>query len=549
MTEKSIAIIGAGPGGLAALYEFLHTNKDGSSTLTDATKTYKDIPKPTDRAFSKIVAFESKDKAGGIWAPATPEADLPVPPQHLFHKVNDPFVIKPANEVPENVGNATLDKPIVVDNGSKYSDKVGGKSHYGALINELEWSRSGIFPFLFTNIAARFTRYSYLPHEEKYQDETRKIYPFLTHQELSQRFVDFINDNELDKHIRLNTSVEKVEKSGDKWVVTVRKKQGDQSHWYSESFDYVVVANGHYTVPYFPHIEGLAEYNAKYPTRLSHVKSFRDLDEFKDKQVLVIGGSISTVNVLQYLVPIAKSVTNSKRGPHGVFPYINEALISEGIEPKGTIEYIDAETGEFHFTDGSIGKYDKVVFSTGYHYHFPFFPQRDRFKLVNPGNLSRVSGLFLNTYDQEDPTLGTVGITVSHLNFHTIEASAAALAGVWSGAKTLPPLETQQAWEKNLVDEVGDSLFFHYYDHYKAKDFVDAVAPFFPKGRYNPVEIDGAYVDEIDKGAEVLEKLFYGLKEGKVRIEETNPSFKVTSDDKKAPTVNITVEEAGSVTA
>lgn len=29
---NSIAIIGAGPGGLASLYEFLHTNKDGSST-------------------------------------------------------------------------------------------------------------------------------------------------------------------------------------------------------------------------------------------------------------------------------------------------------------------------------------------------------------------------------------------------------------------------------------------------------------------------------------------------------------------------------------
>lgn len=29
----SIGIIGAGPGGLASLYEFLHTNKDGTSTV------------------------------------------------------------------------------------------------------------------------------------------------------------------------------------------------------------------------------------------------------------------------------------------------------------------------------------------------------------------------------------------------------------------------------------------------------------------------------------------------------------------------------------
>ena len=556
MTEKSIAIIGAGPAGLAALYEFLNTAKDGSSTLTDASKTYKDFPRPKEAAFSKVIAFELKDAAGGIWAPATPEADLPVPPQHLFHKVNDPFVIKPANDLPENVEDATLEKPIVVDNGPNYSeeDEEGGasKPYHGPLINELEWSRSGIFSFLFTNIPTRFTRYSYLPNEEKYLDQSRKIYPFLTHQELTKRFADFIKDNELDKHIRLNTSVEKVEKHGDKWLVTVRKKQGSQSHWYSESFDHVVVANGHYTLPYIPSIKGLANYNAKFPNSLSHAKSFRELEEFKNKRVLVIGGGISTVNILQYLVPIAKSVTNSKRGPHAVFPYINDALVSDGIEPKGTIDHVDPVTGEFHFTDGSIGQYDKVIFSTGYHYHFPFFPNQDHFKLINPGNVSRVGGLYLNTFDQVDPTLGAVGITVSQLNFHTIEGSAAALAGVWSGAKSLPPLEEQQAWEQKLVAERGDSLLFHYYNHHNAKDFIELVLPYFPKGRYNPIEIDGAHVSDVDEGIKRLEKLFYGLKEGKIGIEETNPSYKGEpknvdkneGDGKKGKVANVEVNVA-----
>ena len=54
---QSIAIIGAGPGGLASLYEFLHTNKDGSSTIGSANSI--------DPKFTKIVAFEQKDKVGG----------------------------------------------------------------------------------------------------------------------------------------------------------------------------------------------------------------------------------------------------------------------------------------------------------------------------------------------------------------------------------------------------------------------------------------------------------------------------------------------------
>ena len=49
----SIGIIGAGPGGLASLYEFLHTNKDGTSTV--GTGKRAETP-----AFSKIVAFEQK---------------------------------------------------------------------------------------------------------------------------------------------------------------------------------------------------------------------------------------------------------------------------------------------------------------------------------------------------------------------------------------------------------------------------------------------------------------------------------------------------------
>lgn len=542
MSTKSIAIIGAGPAGLAALYEFLHTNADGSSTLADPKKTYKDVANTaTSPAFENVVVFELKDKAGGIWAPATSEADLNFPPQEI-NEYHNPDQVRPSNDPPTGVEKATLKAPVIVQNEPNYS--VTGRTHHGPLINELEWTRSGVFPFLFTNIPTRFTRYSFLPNEQKYLDTNRIIYPFLTHNELTQRFTNFINDNELNKHIRLSTSVEKVEKHGNKWVVTARHKTPDTSEWYTESFDYVVVANGHYTVPYIPHIKGLAKYNAKFPTHLSHAKSFRELDEFKDKQVLVIGGSISTANILQYLVPVARSVANSKRGPHGVFPYINDALVSEGIDPKPTIDFVDPETGEFHFADGSIGKYDKIVFSTGYHYHFPFFPKNDHLKLINPGNLSRVGGLYLNTFDQQDPTLGTVGITVSQLNFHTIEASAAALAGVWSGAKKLPPLEEQIEWEKNLVAERGDSLYFHYYNQHQAKDFINAVAPYFPNERYNPIEIDGAYVTEVDKGGDYLEKLFYGLKEGKIKIEETNPSYKGKNDTRKPGVIQVSVEEA-----
>ncbi|KAI5948977.1 hypothetical protein KGF57_005040 [Candida theae] len=531
MPDKSVAIIGAGPAGLAALYEFLHTNSNGTSNLTDPSKTYKDGI-PLGDAFKRIVVFESKDTAGGNWAPATKDADLPIPPQHLLDKVNDPFTIKPSNVSPEGIEHATLERPIYVENeASTYESKESRGPSSGPLMNDLEWSRTGIFHFLFTNIPTRFTRYSYLPLT--HYDSSRRIFPYLTQQELTHRFSDFISENELDKYIRLNSPVEKVEKHGNKWVLTIRQKAEGGNYWYNESFDYVVVANGHSSLPYIPNIPGLADYNANFPGRMIHAKSFRDVEEFRGKDVLVVGGGISAINVLQYVIPVAKSVTDSKRGPHAVYPYINEALKSDPIISKGTIDYIDGESGKFHFTDGSVGVYDKVIFSTGYHYHFPFFPRKDHFQLVNPGNLCRVGGLFLNTFDQHDPTLGAVGITVSQLNFHTIEASAAALAGVWSGAARLPPLEEQQEWERSMVAERGDSAFFHYYNHHNAKHFINAVSPYFARGRYNPLEADGGFVSEVDEGAKKLEELFHGLKDGRIRIKDTNPAYKEREESKE----------------
>lgn len=52
----SIAIIGAGPSGLAALYEFLHTSKQGVSSFGSK--------EPEEKAFEEIVVFEQKSNPG-----------------------------------------------------------------------------------------------------------------------------------------------------------------------------------------------------------------------------------------------------------------------------------------------------------------------------------------------------------------------------------------------------------------------------------------------------------------------------------------------------
>ncbi|CAH2351269.1 putative thiol-specific monooxygenase [[Candida] railenensis] len=503
---ESIGVVGAGPGGLAAIYEFLHLDKNGTSTVGGE--------KASNPRF-KVIAFEQKGKAGGIWAPSK-DADLPVPPQEFFDKDEyaNPDAIHPRQTIPAEVdASSTFENPIVIKDTSVIS-------------RELEWRRSGVYPSLFTNIPSRFTRFSYIPNDEEYLDESRTIHPFLTQSELVDRFERFISKEELEQYIRFNSRVEQVAKDpkSGKWVITVRETNDEtkQEKWYQQEFDAVVIANGHYTVPNFPRIKGLDVFNKKNPEKLIHAKSYRDAGAFKDKKVLVVGGSISTANLVQYIYPVAKQTVISRRGPHLVFPYIDKALESEGITTKPTIQEI-TEDGEFLFTDGTKDSgFDIVLFTTGYHYHYPFL--NDYLQVKDPSNLSRVSGLYYDTFSIEDPTLAITGVAISGINFHSIEASVAAIAGVWSGfgKAPLPSTEVQKEWSRKRVEATADNLFYHYYPHNSIKqDLIDPLYAYAPTGRYNPAEEDWKYVQEIDQGLQKLEKLYYAIKEERLSIEDT----------------------------
>lgn len=500
MNINSIAIVGAGPAGLAAAYELLHTTKQGESFVGTENGTEngsKDV-------FS-VVVFEQKDKPGGIWTPNFETPDLPVPPQSILdtERYNHPDVIHPKQLPPQSVDNSSRNSPIPTE--------------IDPLAQQLDWKNSGIYPNLFTNIPSRFTRYSYMEYNDKINDKSRPIYPFMSQQELCTQMEMFVEDTKLARHIRFGTKVQNVKKSGDKWSVIVREEGGNSDsnsdNWYQEQFDAVIVANGHYTVPNFPHVPGLAAYHKKYPGSIIHANSYRTPDQFQNKNVLIVGGSISTINMLLYLTTISNSVTVASRGKHKLFPWIDKAVRSEGIISKPPIESIDSDTGKVQFVDGTVAsRYDYIIFTTGYHFHYPFL-EPGTLEVINPSNSSRVNGLYYNTFSIKDPTLAVVGVTCSTLNFHTIETSAAAIAGVWSGHSKLPDKETQRQWEQKRLEKKGNSTSFHYYTHKEVKqDYVDPLVCYFAKNRPSPLAIDGEHLGDVDLGIETIEKLFYLVK-------------------------------------
>ncbi|CCH45935.1 Flavin-containing monooxygenase [Wickerhamomyces ciferrii] len=490
---ESIAVIGGGPGGIAATYEFLHTKADGTSTVGGAVPEFKE------RAFKKIVGFEQKDKLGGTWATSIDKPDVPDDKiwEDEYYK---PEVIHPKIETPSDLSEGnTYDKPLVVEGAN----------------NNNQWRRSPVYPGLYTNVPRRFLRFSSIKYEPPAKDSSKQIDPLITYQEVGQVLDKFTDDNKLLDYFRLNSQVQDVKKTSDgKWVLTIRETKDGKDHWYIEQFDAVAVASGHYSVPYIPKIEGLS---TREPGSFIHAKSFRTVDQFKDQNVIIAGSSLSGVDIAQYLHKVVKSLTFS-RTPNKpeIFPWIKEAV--ESYPNRARINKIDGKT--VYFDDGtSQDNVDKIIFATGYHWDYPYLS--DQFlKLSNPNGgkdpigSSRIKGLFWDTININDPTLGFVGVTLSSLQFHTIETSAAVLAGIWSNAKTLPPKEEQRQWEQKRLEETVDSYIFHYYPPPQVKeDYVDKLWTYVPKNR--PYLLENEDFGDFDKAIAAAESVFYEVREGK----------------------------------
>lgn len=95
--------------------------------------------------------------------------------------------------------------------------------------------------------------------------------------------------------VEYGSSVERAVKDGEEWVLTVRREEGkggDQEEkedvWREERFDGVVVASGHFNVPWIPAIEGLEEFEKARTGSVLHSKMFRGRDAFREKVSLIL---------------------------------------------------------------------------------------------------------------------------------------------------------------------------------------------------------------------------------------------------------------------
>ncbi len=342
-----IAIIGAGPSGLAQLRAF------ESARLAGA-----EVP--------EIVCFEKQEDWGGIW-------------NYTWRTGLDEF----------------------------------GEPVHGSMYRYL-WSNG-------PKEALEFADYSFEEHFG------RPIPSYPPRAVLWDYIVGRVKKSDVRKYIRFRTPVRDVvyDEATAKFTVTVHDLLAD--HVYSDTFDYVVVASGHFStpnVPYFPGVE-------KFPGRVMHAHDFRDAAEFAGKNMLLVGASYSAEDIgIQCYKYGATSVTFSYRTkPMGfAFP--------EAFSEVPLLLRVEGKTA--YFKDGSSKEVDAIVLCTGYQHHFPFLPDGLRLKT---NNRLWPLGLYKGVVWEKNPKLIYLGMQDQYYTFNMFDAQAWFARDVILGKIKLPSYE------------------------------------------------------------------------------------------------------------
>ncbi|XP_062187864.1 flavin-containing monooxygenase FMO GS-OX-like 8 [Phragmites australis] len=223
--------------------------------------------------------------------------------------------------------------------------------------------------------AMGFSDFQFLPRRGR---DARR-YP--GHGEVFCYLKDFCHAFGLMDAVRLNTSVVRVsmalppppprEGSGGgldvRWNVRSVRVEPDSGKEVAveEVFDAVVVANGHYSQPRLPSINGMEQWRR----RQLHSHSYRVPEPFRDEVVVMVGCGDSGLDIALDLCGVAKEVhLTAKSVEAAMTPALSKMLANHAdLHLNPQVDRL-CEDGRVVFADGSCVVADTVIYCTGYSY-------------------------------------------------------------------------------------------------------------------------------------------------------------------------------------
>ena len=275
--------------------------------------------------------------------------------------------------------------------------------------------------------------------------------------------------------IRFSTSVRFVQynKDRDNFTVTVHDLASDRM--YSEEFDHVIVASGHFSTPNVPEFPGFRSFNG----RILHAHDFRDAMEFRGKDILIVGTSYSAEDIgSQCWKYGAKSVTVSHRTAAMGFDW------PENWQEVPLLASVDTDTA--YFRDGTSKKVDAIILCTGYQHHFPFLPDDLRLKTRNR---LATADLYKGVAWVHNPKLFFLWMQDQWFTFNMFDAQAWWVRDAIMGRIAIPA--DKGVLQKDVADRVaGEDAGADAHDaiHYQG----DYVKELIAETDYPSFDVDGA---------------------------------------------------------
>ena len=240
--------------------------------------------------------------------------------------------------------------------------------------------------------------------------------------------------------IRFNSPVRHVRYDEHEGMFHVTVQDNEKDAEYTEEFDHVIVASGHFSTPNVPDYPGFENFNG----RILHAHDFRDAMEFKDKDILLVGSSYSAEDIgSQCWKYGARTITTSYRtAPMGYkWP--------DNWEEKPLLTGVNKYT--VSFSDGTKKDIDAIILCTGYLHHFPFMEESLRLRTENR---LAPADLYKTVVWQHNPKLLYLGMQDQWYTFNMFDAQAWYARDVIMGRIELPSqAEMNEDIEKLRADE------------------------------------------------------------------------------------------------
>ena len=251
-------------------------------------------------------------------------------------------------------------------------------------------------------------------------------------------------------YIRFNTAVKHVtfDPVSRQFTVTAHDYANGRST--TDTFDFVIVASGHFSTPHVPEFAGFERFSG----RILHAHDFREATEFQGKDLLIVGSSYSAEDIGSQCYKYgARSITSCYRTAPMAYAW------PDNWEEKPLLQRL--ENNRAFFADGSSKHVDAVILCTGYKHHFPFLP--DELCLRTDNRLWPMN-LYKGVFWEPNPRLIYLGMQDQWYSFNMFDAQAWYARDVILGRIALPSqaemIADSQQWQaREQTLETNQQMF------------------------------------------------------------------------------------------